>query len=341
MIGCLYVCLTVILENHIMKKIQEEFFMLATPPSRLIFGLIPWYSALIVTGICLALFIASREEKRLGLAKDTVIDLALWVVPFGIIGARLYYVAFSWDTFAPNPISALYVWQGGLAIYGAVLAGLLTVIIFARKRKLHLGTLTDLIAPGLALAQAIGRWGNYFNMEAYGPQINNPAWQFFPAAVFIPAGNGGAWHMATFFYESMWNLLVFSVLMLLRKRKHRPGDLTLWYFLLYGAGRLIIEGLRTDSLYAGGGIRISQVLAMVMCLVVLAVFLWRTLRTSGIRAFVHLRSLPLMLILAASTVILIAVKLDTLTAIAASTLLCALFSLNIITAAVTTYTAET
>ena len=315
--------------------------MLATPPSRLIFGLIPWYSALIVTGICLALCIASREEKRLGLPQDTVIDLALWVVPFGIIGARLYYVAFSWDTFAPNPISVLYVWQGGLAIYGAVLAGLLTVIIFARKRKLHLGTLTDLIAPGLALAQAIGRWGNYFNMEAYGREITNPAWQFFPAAVFIPASNGGSWHMATFFYESMWNLLVFTVLMLLRKSKHRPGDLTLWYFLLYGAGRLIIEGLRTDSLYAGGGIRISQVLAMAMCLVVLVFFLWRMLRVSGFKAILRPQSIPLVVVLAASIVALILIGRANLPAIAASTLLCALFSVNVITAAVTIYTAET
>jgi len=315
--------------------------MLATPSSRLIFGLIPWYSALIVTGICLALFIASREEKRLDLPKDTVIDLALWVVPFGIIGARLYYVIFAWDTFAPNPISVLYVWQGGLAIYGAVLAGLLTVIVFARKRKLHLGTLTDLIAPGLALAQAIGRWGNYFNMEAYGLEITTPAWQFFPAAVYIPAGSGGTWHMATFFYESMWNLLVFAALMLLRKRKHRPGDLTLWYFLLYGAGRLIIEGLRTDSLFAGGGIRISQVLAMVMCVIVLAIFLWRTLRASGPAAFLHLRSLPLLLVLAGSVAAILLMGQANLTAIAASTLLCALFSLNIITAAVTAYTAET
>lgn len=315
--------------------------MLATPSSRLIFGLVPWYSTLIITGICLALFIAGREEKRLGLPKDTVIDLALWVVPFGILGARLYYVVFSWDTFAHNPISALYIWQGGLAIYGAVLAGLLTVFIFARRRRLHLGTLTDLIAPGLALAQAIGRWGNYFNMEAYGAEITNPAWQFFPAAVLIPSAAGATWHMATFFYESMWNLLVFAVLMLLRKRKHHPGDLTLWYFLLYGAGRLVIEGLRTDSLYAGGGIRISQLLAMVMCLVVLAVFLWRTLRTSGIKALLHLRSLPLILVLAFSAIILIIVKFDALTAIAASTFLCAMFSLNIIVASIIVYTAET
>lgn len=256
--------------------------MLAMPPGRLFLGIIPWYSVLIVTGICLALLIATREEKRLHLPQDTVVDLALWVIPFGVIGARLYYVMFAWDTFAPNPISILYIWQGGLAIYGGILGGLLAVLLFSRKRQIPVSRLTDIIVPGLALAQAIGRWGNYFNMEAYGLEITNPAWQFFPIAVLIPGHGGNTWHMATFFYESMWNLGVFATLMLSRKRMHRPGDATLWYILLYGAGRLIIEGLRTDSLYAGSGtVRISQLLSVAMCLGVMLVFLLRTLRKLG------------------------------------------------------------
>ena len=197
--------------------------MFATPSSRLLFGVIPWYSVLIVIGICLALLIASHEEKRLALPRDTVIDAALWVIPFGVLGARIYYVVFAWDTFAGDPISVLYVWQGGLAIYGAVIGGFIGVLFFAHKRKLHLGTLTDIIAPGLILAQALGRWGNYFNMEAYGAAITDPAWQFFPAGVLIPEGGGMVWHMATFFYESMWNLLVFAMLMALRKRLRRKG----------------------------------------------------------------------------------------------------------------------
>lgn len=251
---------------------------MAMPTSRLLFGVLPWYSVLIVTGICLALFLAMREEKRLRLPKDTVLDLALWVIPFGVIGARLYYVAFAWDTFASDPISILYVWQGGLAIYGGIIGGLLAILLFSRKRHLAFPTLTDIIVPGLALAQAIGRWGNYFNMEAYGALITDPAWQFFPAAVLIPSPAGEHWHMATFFYESMWNLGVFAALMLTRKRMTRPGDATLWYVLLYGAGRLIIEGLRTDSLCAAGGIRISQLLSVMMCLSVIAVFLARSIK---------------------------------------------------------------
>lgn len=261
--------------------------MLATPSSRLIFGLIPWYSALIVTGICVALWLAGREEKRLNLPRDTVIDLALWVIPFGVVGARLYYVAFAWNTFASHPLSILFVWQGGLAIYGGILGGLLAIILFAKKKRLSLPLLTDMIVPGLALAQAIGRWGNYFNMEAYGLEISNPAWQFFPLAVLIPGPSGSSWHMATFFYESVWNLMVFAALYVLRKRTRRPGDLTLWYMLLYGTGRLIIEGLRTDSLMAAQDtLRISQVLSVVLCLI--SLFIW-----ASRSFFVDIRKHPL------------------------------------------------
>lgn len=256
--------------------------MLAMPSSRLLFGVLPWYSVLIVTGICAALFIASREEKRLSLPKDTVVDLALWAIPLGVIGARLYYVAFAWDTFASDPISILYVWQGGLAIYGGIIGGLAGVLLFSWRRRIPPGRLTDIIVPGLALAQSLGRWGNYFNMEAYGLPITDPAWQFFPAAVLIPGASGSTWHMATFFYESMWNLMVFTVLMFIRKRLRRPGDATLWYIVLYGSGRLIIEGLRMDSLYAGSGtVRISQLLAVAMCIGVLAIFLFRSLHHLG------------------------------------------------------------
>lgn len=248
--------------------------MLATPSSRMFLGLLPWYSVLIVSGICLALLIAIRQEKRLGLPKDTVVDLALWVIPLGILGARIYYVVFAWDTFAPDPISVLYIWRGGMAIYGGIIGGFIAIVLFARKRRLPVFSLTDMIAPGLALAQAIGRWGNYFNMEAYGAEITSTAWQFFPAAVFIPSAGGGTWHMATFFYESLWDIVVFILLMSTRTRMRRRGDTTLWYFLLYGAGRLVIEGLRTDSLMAST-LRVSQLLSAGLCLAVVVVFLCR------------------------------------------------------------------
>lgn len=303
---------------------------LATPSSRLFLGLLPWYSVLIVFGICVALFLAIRQEKRLGLPKDTVVDLALWVIPLGILGARVYYVVFAWDTFAANPISVLYIWQGGLAIYGGIIGGLLAIVLFARKRRLPVLTLTDMIAPGLAIAQAIGRWGNYFNMEAYGVEITNAAWQFFPAAVYIPTASSGSWHMATFFYESAWDALVFALLMLSRSRMRRRGDTTLWYFLLYGAGRLVIEGLRTDSLMAST-LRISQMLSGALCLMVVLVF--------ALRQRKHLRLLRFLPSLCLAAMIP-AVGLLGLSPLGASTLGCAAFALATLTAAWAAYTAR-
>ena len=258
--------------------------MPAIPYSRYVFGTLPWYSTLIVLGMALALLLASKEEKRLGLQKDTAVDLALCVIPCGIIGARLYYVAFSWRFFAGDPLRILRIWEGGLAVYGGVLGGLLAALVFSRIRKIPLATLTDIMVPGLVLAQAIGRWGNYFNMEAYGAVITNPAWQFFPVGVLIPEGGGHIWHMATFFYESMWNLGVFIALMCLRKRAFRRFDLTCWYFLLYGAGRFVIEGLRTDSLTVFGGFRVSQLLSAGMVLFALIWFARHVKRRGGLLA---------------------------------------------------------
>lgn len=232
------------------------------PYSRTIIGGLPWYSVLVVCGIALAVWLAGREEKRLGLPVDTAVDLALVLVPCGVLGARLYYVLMSWEQFAADPISALYVWQGGLAIYGGVIGGAAGAFFYAIRKKLSFLTIADMIAPGLLLAQAVGRWGNYFNMEAYGVQILEPALQFFPLAVYIPAQQG--WFAATFFYESAWNLAGFTALWLMRTKQRKPGNVFAWYLLIYGAGRFAIEQLRLDSLYIGS-LRASQWLSLVLC----------------------------------------------------------------------------
>ena len=132
----------------------------------------------------------------------------------------------------------------------------------------------DIVAPGLVLAQALGRWGNYFNREAFGPEITSAFWQFFPAGVLISEGGADVWHAATFFYESMWNFAVFAVLWLSRKHMKRRGDTFLWYLVLYGCGRFMIEQLRTDSLYLLG-MRVSQMLSLLLCVAVAVVFLAR------------------------------------------------------------------
>ena len=241
---------------------------------RLLFGVVPVYGLLITLAIALAVFLCTREEKRLGLPKDISIDLALWAVPSAVIGARLYYVAFQWPLYRDNPIRILYIWEGGLAIYGAVIGGALAALALAKIKKVPYAALADLVAPVLILGQAIGRWGNFINGEAYGYLVENPALQFFPVAVYVD----GAWHMATFFYESLWDFLGFLLLWFRRKRVRVRGNLFLGYLAWYGAGRAVIEGLRTDSLM-WGPFRVSQVLSLALCAGALAALALRRSRS--------------------------------------------------------------
>ena len=267
------------------------------PRSRFLIGSLPWYSVLILTGAALAIWLTERLAKRESLPPDTIVDLALRVLPAGILGARIYYVLFSWDSYRKDPLSVLRIWEGGLAIYGGILAGLIVILIFCRRRQLSVLTLCDLIVPGLALAQAIGRWGNYFNMEAYGWTLpEHSALCFFPAAVLIPEGETAHWHLATFFYESICDFGLFLALLALRRR-FRPvkGQLFRFYVFCYAAVRLVIEVLRMDSLYSGT-VRVSQLLsllAMALLLVQLSVQVWRAARREGIRVLPLSVLLPL------------------------------------------------
>ncbi|NLI22825.1 MAG: prolipoprotein diacylglyceryl transferase [Clostridiales bacterium] len=256
---------------------------MAIPYSRYLIGNLPWYSVLMVGGILIAYLIGTREEKRIGLPRDSMLDMVLVAVPCGIVGARLYYVLMSLDQFAADPISVFYVWEGGIAIYGSIIGGALGVYAYCRVKKRSFAALLDIAAPGLALAQAVGRWGNYFNREAFGPVITDPRWQFFPAGVLIEESGAPIWHVATFFYESMWNLGVFAVLWAIRRRVKRRGDLFLWYMALYGSGRFLVEQLRTDSLYLFG-LRASQYLSLVLCAAVAGVFIARLMWQGGGRA---------------------------------------------------------
>lgn len=243
--------------------------MSSIPYSRFLFGPVPWYSFLIVTGVIAAIVLACREERRSGLPKDTVIDLALWILPFGIVGARIYYVIFSWEQFRNDFLSVFRIWEGGIAIYGGIIAGLIVLLLFCRKRHLQPLQICDIIAPGLALAQSAGRWGNWFNIEAYGRLVTNPDLCFFPFALQVPA-DGYRWHLATFFYESIWDLLIFIFIMAARRTiLRRKGDVFFSYLILYAAGRMVIEELRLDSLYAASSVRVSQLLSVIVCFAVL------------------------------------------------------------------------
>ncbi|MBR0026076.1 MAG: prolipoprotein diacylglyceryl transferase [Clostridia bacterium] len=256
-----------------------------------------WYGVLMALGIIIAVYIAHSEAKRKELPKDAVFDLCLWVIPLGIIGARLYYVLFELESYLADPIRMLYIWEGGLAIYGAVIGGLLGAFIYGRRKKIRFLTLADCIAPGLVLAQGIGRWGNFFNQEAFGLPITNPDMMWFPLAVKIDRPwmdgfhtfNGIAcdnpYHLATFFYESLWCVIVFIVLWSLRKKFKHDGDAILTYAMLYGFERMFVEALRGDSLWLiPDVIRVSQLVSFVLFVAVLVFFLVRRSREKKLGA---------------------------------------------------------
>ncbi len=259
---------------------------LATPSSRLFLGLVPWYGILIVLGAALAIVLSEKEARRQSLPKDTILDLSLWLLPFGIAGARLYYVIFSLPSYQANPVSVLYIWEGGLAIYGGLLAGIVVIVLFCIRKKISVPLMLDILSPGVVLAQGIGRWGNYFNQEAYGlPLSPSSPFCFFPLAVKIQNPDGAVWHMAAFFYESVLDISIcFFLLFARRKMIRKKGDVFLSYAFFYAAGRLVIENFRMDSLYLGTEIRISQLLSVAFCMFLLcSLFIRRRKEMRAIR----------------------------------------------------------
>ena len=232
--------------------------------------------------ILLAASLCFIREKRYELPKDTSLNLSLLVIPFALVFARLYYVVFALDQFVSDPLSVFDVRSGGMAIYGGIIGGVLAGWILSRKAKIPMTKLCDLAAPALALGQGIGRWGNFINQEAYGYAVLNPSFQFFPFAVYIESD--GLWHLATFFYESLWCVLLCAFLLVMEARKkHRfSGEIFTWYVLLYAVERAFVEGLRTDSLMLGS-LRISQILSLVAatCAAALLLIKRRKIRSNG------------------------------------------------------------
>lgn len=251
--------------------------MLSRPMiDRIAFFGISWYAILIVGAILIGFVYCSHEAKRLRVPQDTMIDFLLYAIPLSIVCARIYYVLFRFNMYSEDLLSVFNIREGGLAIYGGIIGGLIAARITARKYDVPVLSILDIVAPALVLGQAIGRWGNYINMEAYGLRISEEYLQFFPFAVEIPVGDVWYWHMATFFYEFCWNLVVLALLMVIRRIPRRKGDVFCWYLILYCAGRTVIEGLRYDSLtFISEFVRISQVLSAIAALGVVIYFFLR------------------------------------------------------------------
>ncbi len=224
-----------------------------------------WYGLLIATAVLLGTGLAHREAVRRGQDPDRVLTAVFCAVLCALVGARLYYVAFSWDYYAANPWKILALWEGGLALHGGLLLGAVSVVLYCRQVGLPVPVTTDIFVPALALGQAVGRWGNFFNQEAFGRPTDLP-WKLYIDPYYRPP------HLATFeyfhpafLYESLWNLLVFAILWWgFRKPLERwPGALTLWYLALYSMGRFFIEAVRIDSLMLGR-FRAAQIVSLLL-----------------------------------------------------------------------------
>ena len=236
---------------------------------------IHWYSICIFIGMLIACLLIYKEAKKNNIKEDFLINLTFYTILIGILGARLYFVIFNLPYYLNNPLDIIKIWNGGLAIHGGIIAGLLFVIYYCKKYQVDIWKMLDIIVMGLIIAQAIGRWGNFFNQEAYGPITSLETLKSLGIPSFIIKGmySSGSYHHPTFFYESVWCLIGFIIMFILRKRKTlKVGQLSSFYLIWYGIIRFIIEGMRTDSLMLGP-IKVAQLVSIIFGISGLIIFI--------------------------------------------------------------------
>ena len=242
------------------------------PASFTIFGRsIYFYGVIIAIGFVLGITYCTKNAKRFGIREDDVYDVMLWLIPLSIVGARLYFVAFKLDYYLAHPGEIVEIWNGGLAIYGGVIAGAAVMLLVCRHKKIPWQAMLDLLIYGLLIGQILGRWGNFMNREAFGAETD----VFCRMQLTAPDGSSICVH-PTFLYESLWNLIGFVCLVVWERRGGRryDGQAALGYFFWYGLGRAWIEGLRTDSLYIGHtSLRVSQLLSIALAAIALALLI--------------------------------------------------------------------
>ena len=221
-----------------------------------------YYALIIALGVMLAVMYALKRCKQFGLKQDDILDGVLWILPVAVICARAYYCIFSWDSYKNDLLSLFNIRKGGLAIYGGVIGAALCVIVHCRIKKISLLATLDMVALGFLIGQAVGRWGNFFNREAFGAATES----FLRMGLLNTTTGEFEYYHPTFLYESLWNAAGFVLLHLLSKRRRYDGQIALGYVAWYGLGRTFIEGLRMDSLY-WGAFRVSQLLAAVSCFI--------------------------------------------------------------------------
>lgn len=233
-----------------------------------------WYSIFILISLIIGGFLVQKEAKKHNIDQDLLVDLVFYTVPIAIICARIYYVIFNLDFYVMNPMEIFYIWHGGLAIHGAIIGGLLFLYYYCKKKKLSLLLITDIIVISLFLGQALGRWGNFMNSEAFGPvtdllQLKN---LMIPDFVIEGMKIDGVYHFPTFYFESIGCLIGCIGLLIYRRKKNvRLGNITSIYFIWYGIIRFFIESLRMDSLMLGN-FKIAQIISIIM--IVIGVIIW-------------------------------------------------------------------
>ena len=246
------------------------------PPAEFAIGSfsIRLYGIVIALGLVLGVVYALKRREQFGLSEDDLLDGVLWIAPFAIVCARLYYCAFEWDMYKDNPSCILYIWEGGIAIYGAVIGAAIGVFIHCKFiKKISVLSVLDIVSLGFMIGQTIGRWGNFFNREAHGGVTDS----FLRMGLINPVTGTGDNYHPTFLSESLWNLLGCILLHGISKGRKYAGQIALMYGAWYGLGRALIEGLRTDSLW-WGNFRVSQVLAAASCLIALVALIWLAFR---------------------------------------------------------------
>ncbi|MDD4334255.1 MAG: prolipoprotein diacylglyceryl transferase [Desulfotomaculaceae bacterium] len=228
-------------------------------------GSIPihWYGILIDTAFILGAALAYRHAKKAGLSTEHLLNIIILIIPAAMIGARLYYVIFNWQSYAHNPLEALAIWHGGLAIHGGLLAGVIVGYLYIKKYNLNFWGYADVVAPSIILGQAIGRWGNFINQEAYGYSVSSKFISRFPAFIQKQMYIENQFHHPTFLYESLWDLAVFAFLIYIFKRKQFDGQVMLLYLALYSVGRFFVESLRMDSEMLGP-FRLAQIASILL-----------------------------------------------------------------------------
>ena len=247
-----------------------------------------WYAVFIMSGVALGLFLAIREGKKMGINSEFFYDLVTYGLPISIIGARIYYVAFSWDYYSSHLEDIIKIWQGGIAIHGAIIAAFIFGYFFCKKRKVSFWLVADIASVSFIIAQAIGRWGNFMNQEAHGgvvPGATLDAQREFLQSLFIPdfiVNNmyiNGAYYHPTFLYESLWNMVgcLFIVFVLRKLPKLLVGEIAAFYAVWYSTGRYMVEGMRTDSLMLTESIRMAQFISITTIVLVLILVIYRRL----------------------------------------------------------------